>query len=886
MDNTELIQNNKRQAETEEYLSNANKRTGYIDNSTDHFDPRELNPSLRVVDDNLFFIDHMGYPEEYLEIFKIERSRRVFNGLEGLELITNSKVFVNAGEQMGKERIQQVTNINCIKSRDPKKEIMETKRIVFTNFSKKVLKDCYGIDYFNFDENNEIEKYINRIKQSVVVNKLRRIVHEKKEALYETLHDPDSFHEKEIKKRNMEYREAQEDYSNEIKLEREIVTDSLLRDHEQHYKTMFPSNFHLIVMILSGILGEKYRDFVCIAGGFSLAQYMKQNYDQDVDFGDIDLFIHSCDEATANEIVYHISKAIPNIDTFLQNKNAIHYGSCNPMLEGIGFHNLKLQIIKRLYTSPAQVIAGFDIDCCCVLTTMNNEIFTSQRGLYALRNGYNVFNFGLISPSYEFRLNKYNLRGFGIWIPFIDYFKEVTYFDINVLDYDRGSSRLIRKLIEPEKYDPEDISDYNDGSDHVAVVGYISFHVFNFHDPVIGTFNRMFMTDFLDWYPKDLSYKLPTDYVDPSKKTLTFDDYVNGAMLYYNHTFQVITTEEKFINRKKYGESPEEKLDLKIISKVLRKFEYLKRLTKLKIVDFIDIKKFREDMIIDINKDKIGRSEIIAKNIIRRIPFRSDRDDFYHTKRNAELLIEYINSLRQEYTVLAGLQNENRDIYILGLVPESAVFGYLDKHITLNFWTPIPMTDDEFLFFNYNITIFRTKMAVFTCLYSDQFKEKDFDYNSITYEVFKDICRVVFVNNENKNRIREISDEESLHIFQNSKQIESLSLLEIYNDLKKVFNRNNLECIPIVILDDDKSKIFKDKEIIYSVVKSNLHIQRNTTSIEITRYIEESGEEEIGNVMYVNGNYYGVESTLGQFVNYVNKNTDIFDYPVHQNFIP
>eukprot|EP01038_Epipyxis_sp_PR26KG_P008038 gene8038-10893_t len=112
-----------------------------------------------------------------------------------------------------------------------------------------------------------------------------------------------------------------------------------------------------------------------------------------------------------------------------------------------------IQIIRRLYTCPAQIILGFDVDCCCILTTLDGELYITERGAYSLNKGYNMLNFDRLSPSYEYRLAKYNKkRGFAIWIPlFIHHFKSNVVFDVGFLDYTRGSTIIINDLIRQKK---------------------------------------------------------------------------------------------------------------------------------------------------------------------------------------------------------------------------------------------------------------------------------------------------------------------------------------------------------------------------------------------------------------------------------------------------
>lgn len=74
------------------------------------------------------------------------------------------------------------------------------------------------------------------------------------------------------------------------------------------------------------------------------------------------------------------------------------------------------QIILRHYSTPSEIIHGFDVDSCCMGYDGKNIWFT-QRALFALYNGYNTVNFERLSPSYEHRLAKYGTRGMAVRIP-------------------------------------------------------------------------------------------------------------------------------------------------------------------------------------------------------------------------------------------------------------------------------------------------------------------------------------------------------------------------------------------------------------------------------------------------------------------------------------
>lgn len=77
---------------------------------------------------------------------------------------------------------------------------------------------------------------------------------------------------------------------------------------------------------------------------------------------------------------------------------------------------VEIQVILRIYNSPSEVLHGFDVDCCC-LGYRNEEIWATPRAVSALQCGCNTVDFDRLSPSYEYRLAKYAMRGMAIRVP-------------------------------------------------------------------------------------------------------------------------------------------------------------------------------------------------------------------------------------------------------------------------------------------------------------------------------------------------------------------------------------------------------------------------------------------------------------------------------------
>lgn len=70
----------------------------------------------------------------------------------------------------------------------------------------------------------------------------------------------------------------------------------------------------------------------------------------------------------------------------------------------------------RLYHSPAEILAGFDVDAPCVAYD-GARVLANPRAAAALMRQANTVDMTRRSPSYEIRLSKYAARGFEIFVP-------------------------------------------------------------------------------------------------------------------------------------------------------------------------------------------------------------------------------------------------------------------------------------------------------------------------------------------------------------------------------------------------------------------------------------------------------------------------------------
>ncbi|KAG7349833.1 BTB/POZ domain containing protein [Nitzschia inconspicua] len=159
---------------------------------------------------------------------------------------------------------------------------------------------------------------------------------------------------------------------------------------------------------------------------------------------DVDLFIYGASTGDANRIVRRVFQALA--------VNEEPWGIVRA--KGVvNIHNImsKVQIVLRIYSSPTEVLIGFDVDCCCCCYDGKN-VWATRRYINALTSGVNVLNPLHSWPnkaSYEVRLGKYAFRGFAIAIPGVDH-SRIDYRSIsgrNLRDL-KGLARLVKVVIE------------------------------------------------------------------------------------------------------------------------------------------------------------------------------------------------------------------------------------------------------------------------------------------------------------------------------------------------------------------------------------------------------------------------------------------------------
>ncbi|KAG2379332.1 hypothetical protein C9374_007471 [Naegleria lovaniensis] len=84
-----------------------------------------------------------------------------------------------------------------------------------------------------------------------------------------------------------------------------------------------------------------------------------------------------------------------------------------------GYRIRPIQVVLRIYKSPAEVLLGFDIDCACIGYD-GKTVWSAPRARRALAFNTNLVDVDRQSTTYEYRLYKYAKRGFSVSVPGFD----------------------------------------------------------------------------------------------------------------------------------------------------------------------------------------------------------------------------------------------------------------------------------------------------------------------------------------------------------------------------------------------------------------------------------------------------------------------------------
>eukprot|EP00698_Gefionella_okellyi_P010831 TRINITY_DN2842_c0_g1_i1.p1 TRINITY_DN2842_c0_g1~~TRINITY_DN2842_c0_g1_i1.p1 ORF type:complete len:1539 (-),score=330.01 TRINITY_DN2842_c0_g1_i1:264-4880(-) len=131
---------------------------------------------------------------------------------------------------------------------------------------------------------------------------------------------------------------------------------------------------------------------------------------------DIDLFIYGLQtDEECNAKLVQIFQAISSECSAV---NVVAYRTEHAVTIVAAFPFRHIQVILRRYSSPAEILMGFDLDACAVGYD-GTRVLALPRCHRAITRQYQIVDLSRRSPSYEYRLIKYAPRsnGFGIVIP-------------------------------------------------------------------------------------------------------------------------------------------------------------------------------------------------------------------------------------------------------------------------------------------------------------------------------------------------------------------------------------------------------------------------------------------------------------------------------------
>ncbi|KAI9032166.1 hypothetical protein DFJ74DRAFT_653493 [Hyaloraphidium curvatum] len=135
---------------------------------------------------------------------------------------------------------------------------------------------------------------------------------------------------------------------------------------------------------------------------------------------DVDLFIYGVTVDEANAKLRQIFGAIEKAVKEQKPKSrviAVRTQHTCTFVSDYPFRHV--QVVLRIYKSPAEILMGFDVDACCAGYDGTNA-WINARCARALTTQSNMVDLSRRSPSYELRLFKYAKRGFSIVVPDLD----------------------------------------------------------------------------------------------------------------------------------------------------------------------------------------------------------------------------------------------------------------------------------------------------------------------------------------------------------------------------------------------------------------------------------------------------------------------------------
>ncbi|KAJ3445881.1 putative reductase [Anaeramoeba flamelloides] len=145
-------------------------------------------------------------------------------------------------------------------------------------------------------------------------------------------------------------------------------------------------------------------------------QRQQEKFKSDFFNSDIDLFIYGLSEEEATKKAVSLIRSIMTHHPLSEKIDIIKTKYVISLTTPEQFPTRKIQVILRLYRSPAEILLGFDVDSCAVGYD-GQDVWISERARRAITKQYNLIDLSRRSPSYEYRLLKYARRGFCVAVP-------------------------------------------------------------------------------------------------------------------------------------------------------------------------------------------------------------------------------------------------------------------------------------------------------------------------------------------------------------------------------------------------------------------------------------------------------------------------------------
>eukprot|EP00930_Biecheleria_cincta_P036665 TRINITY_DN25130_c0_g2_i1.p1 TRINITY_DN25130_c0_g2~~TRINITY_DN25130_c0_g2_i1.p1 ORF type:complete len:1765 (-),score=415.36 TRINITY_DN25130_c0_g2_i1:94-5325(-) len=135
-------------------------------------------------------------------------------------------------------------------------------------------------------------------------------------------------------------------------------------------------------------------------------------HDEALPGSDVDLFLYGLTAEQAEKKMVEIYEAVQAANPY----EVLCFRSAFAVTLVSQYPFRHIQIVLRLYNSPAEILMGFDVDsCACGFD--GKKVVACQRTAMAFSSQANTLDMSRRSPSYEMRLSKYASRGFEVVLP-------------------------------------------------------------------------------------------------------------------------------------------------------------------------------------------------------------------------------------------------------------------------------------------------------------------------------------------------------------------------------------------------------------------------------------------------------------------------------------